>query len=64
VAAKSFENLSIKGYVLVVPNEVPRQVSGSERWAKRVGVAAFLFFLIKGILWLIVPAIVAYLSLK
>ena len=24
----------------------------------------FLFFLIKGILWLIVPAIVAYLALK
>jgi hypothetical protein len=56
--------LNIKGYVLVVPKEVPRQVSGTERWAKRVGVAAFLFFLIKGILWLIVPAIVAYLALK
>jgi len=57
--------LNIKGYVLVVPKEVPRQVSGTERWTKRAGVAAFLFFLIKGIVvWLIVPAIVAYLALK
>lgn len=38
--------------------------STAERWTKRVGLAAFLFFLIKGILWLIVPAIVAYFALK
>jgi len=38
--------------------------SSAERWTKRVGVAAFLFFLIKGILWLILPAIVAYFALK
>jgi hypothetical protein len=47
-----------------VPKEVSRQVSGAERWTKRVGVVAFLFFLIKGILWLILPAIVAYFALK
>lgn len=44
--------------------ERSRRSSSAERWTKRVGVAAFLFFLIKGILWLIVPAIVAYLALK
>jgi len=33
------------------------------RWTKRFGVAAFLFFLIKGLLWLIVPRLIAYLSL-
>jgi hypothetical protein len=29
-------------------------------WVKRFGVAGFLFFLIKGLLWLIVPALAAY----
>jgi len=38
--------------------------STTARWTKRIGVAAFLFFLIKGILWLIVPAVVAYFALK
>ena len=38
--------------------------STAERWTKRVGIAAFLFFFIKGLLWLIVPAVVAYLALK
>jgi len=32
-------------------------------WVKRFGIAGFLFFLIKGLLWLIVPALVAYFSL-
>jgi len=38
--------------------------SSAERWTKRVGIAAFLFFLIKGLLWLIVPAIVAFFAVK
>jgi len=29
-------------------------------WTKRLGVAAFLLFLIKGLLWLIIPALAAY----
>ena len=29
----------------------------------RVGVLAFLFFLVKGVAWLLVPAAVAYWSL-
>lgn len=33
------------------------------RWMRRFGVAAFLFFLIKGLLWLIVPGLIAYFSL-
>ena len=33
------------------------------RWTKRFGAAAFLFFLIKGLLWLLVPALIAYFSL-
>jgi len=32
-------------------------------WIKRFGVAGFLFFLIKGLLWLIVPALIGYFTL-
>lgn len=32
-------------------------------WVKRFGIAGFLFFFIKGLLWLIVPAVIAYFSL-
>lgn len=32
------------------------------RWGKRLGIAAFLFFLIKGLAWLVVPATVAYFA--
>jgi hypothetical protein len=31
-------------------------------WLRRVGVVGFLFFLIKGLLWLIIPAVIYYLS--
>jgi hypothetical protein len=34
------------------------------KWSKRFGTGAFLFFLIKGLLWLLVPALVAYFSLN
>lgn len=36
---------------------VPR---GARTWIKRFGVAGFLFFLIKGLLWLTVPAVLAW----
>jgi hypothetical protein len=29
------------------------------KWARRLGLGAFLFFLIKGLAWLIVPGLVA-----
>lgn len=29
-------------------------------WLARVGIAGFMFFLIKGLLWLVVPALIAY----
>lgn len=29
-------------------------------WLRRVGVAGFIFFLVKGLLWLIVPALLYY----
>jgi hypothetical protein len=45
-------------------NGDPFRSLGAERWTKRIGIAAFLFFLIKGLLWLVVPALAAYLALK
>jgi hypothetical protein len=43
--------------------ESRKTVSG-KTWLKRFGLAGFLFFLIKGLLWLIVPALVAYFALR
>jgi hypothetical protein len=34
------------------------------RWLQRFGVAGFAFFLIKGLLWLAVPALLAYLGYR
>jgi len=28
-------------------------------WIKRLGFAGFLFFLVKGLLWLLIPALIA-----
>jgi hypothetical protein len=33
-------------------------------WLKRIGVAGFIFFLVKGLLWLLVPFLVGYSFLK
>jgi len=32
-------------------------------WIKRLGFWGFVFFLVKGLLWLIIPAVVAFLAL-
>jgi hypothetical protein len=32
-------------------------------WIKRLGFWGLMFFLVKGLLWLIVPAVVAFLAL-
>jgi hypothetical protein len=40
------------------------QQSKMVRWLKRLGLAGFLFFLIKGLLWLIVPGLIAYFTLS
>jgi hypothetical protein len=31
-------------------------------WIKRLGFLGFLFFLVKGLLWLLVPALIAILA--
>ncbi|MGB7069463.1 MAG: hypothetical protein WBD22_08195 [Pyrinomonadaceae bacterium] len=40
----------------------PKKKCPALKWTKKFGFAAFLFFLIKGLLWLIVPAAIAYFS--
>jgi len=44
-------------------NDSKKEKRSVLNWTKRFGVVAFLFFLIKGLLWLIVPAVIAYFSL-
>jgi hypothetical protein len=34
------------------------------RWVQRFGIAGFAFFFIKGLLWLAVPALLAYLGYR
>ena len=36
----------------------------AKTWVKRFGAAGFVFFLVKGLLWLIIPAAIAYFSLN
>jgi hypothetical protein len=31
-------------------------------WIKRLGFVGFMFFLVKGLLWLLVPALIAFLA--
>jgi hypothetical protein len=33
-------------------------------WIKRLGFLGFMFFLVKGLLWLLVPALIAFLATK
>ena len=45
-------------------NEETDRHTETAKWTKRLGAAAFLFFLVKGLLWLIVPAVIAYFALR
>lgn len=42
--------------------ELPQKEKPIARWIKRFGFAGFMFFLIKGLLWLIVPFLLAYFA--
>ena len=44
-------------------NERSNEQKGILKWIKRLGFAGFMFFLIKGLLWLLVPSLIAYFSL-
>jgi hypothetical protein len=43
-------------------NKEPRQRVCPLKWIKRIGVAGFVFFLIKGLLWLLLPGLIAYFA--
>jgi hypothetical protein len=43
--------------------EFSNPTSPKMKWTKRIGLVAFLFFLIKGLMWLVIPSIIAYLAL-
>ena len=38
----------------------PRPRASLKQWAKRLGVGGLIFFTVKGLLWLTVPALIAY----
>jgi hypothetical protein len=40
------------------------QPGESPAWLKRLGVGGFLFFLVKGLLWLIVPGMLAFAGME
>jgi len=44
--------------------EHSNEAKGFAKWIKRFGVAGFLFFFIKGLLWLIVPAILIWFGIS
>jgi hypothetical protein len=52
------------GYCRLMTAERQKTESPARLWIKRLGIAGFLFFLIKGLLWLLVPALIAYFSFK
>jgi len=35
----------------------------AKSWIKKLGFWGFMFFLVKGLLWLIIPALIAYFAL-
>lgn len=52
---------------MIISDRVGRiaaRISVSCPWLKRVGFYGFLFFLIKGVLWLAVPALLYYFGVS
>lgn len=43
-------------------NQLATTDRGCSHWFKRLGLCGFLFFLIKGLLWLIVPGLLVFLG--
>ncbi len=42
--------------------ETDEKQSSSAKWIKRFGFWGFMFFFVKGLLWLIVPAVLIWLG--
>lgn len=43
-----------------MPATIPPPDRKATPWLQRIGLAGFLFFLIKGLLWLTVPALLVF----
>ncbi|HBR58690.1 MAG TPA: hypothetical protein DEA22_14675 [Blastocatellia bacterium] len=57
------EILALRYYVEdMAKPPIQKEPSKIYKWVRRLGFWGFMFFLIKGLLWLIVPALIAYLS--
>lgn len=39
--------------------EVDKSANKFVSWIKRIGIAGFIFFLVKGLLWLLIPYLIA-----
>lgn len=49
-------------HVVAAAADAPGKGARFGKWGKRFGVFAFCFFLIKGLAWLVVPAVVAVIA--
>ena len=54
----AMDRLVTSGMSLYLSNYAVRNKMNLQRWIKRLGFWGFLFFLIKGLLWLTVPALI------
>ena len=45
-------------------NKIEVQPGSKKRWLKYAGIGAFTFFLVKGLAWLIVPAVLVWYGTK
>jgi len=59
--------MSAKSYSKEVYSAKPLRFSlllSNCTWLKRIGVAGFFFFLIKGLLWLLIPSVLVYFGIN
>lgn len=54
ICAMSMKEPSPKG-----AEELDKPANKFISWLKRIGIAGFIFFLVKGLLWLIIPYLIA-----
>jgi hypothetical protein len=55
---------AIETVKMVPPPTATAAARFGARWGQRLGVAGFVFFLIKGLLWLLLPALLAYMGYR
>ena len=51
-------------FILSMQDEPKKRRCPAKTWVKRFGAAGFVFFLIKGLLWLLLPAAIAYFTMN